>query len=220
MKLVHKDISTQIDFDINPCQQLVIENSKEFLSKTNEMFQQTNGTNGNFVLSSNNTEIDLSKNSLFIFDYYNNLLNTKKAINAINNKAVEILKHEDFIEDFAMLNSVMLKINARISEQFNCPLTYLEGIDFANFVKISSYKAINTENIIENILTYIQICCETQNIMLVTFVNLSSILTAEEIKNLAKQLNYMQISLLLIESHKKYLLETFNTIIDEDLCII
>lgn len=221
MKLVHPDIARQIDFNHQFCYSLIIENSHEFFSKTNELFLQTNGEEGNYVLSHENQTLNIAKNCLFIFDYYNDLFNNKKIINSINNKVADILKQEDFIDDFAQLNALIAKINAQITYQLDYEVSYIENLDFSDFAKLSNYKIIQDGNLLDNILTYIQINCQNQNITMVIFVNLFSLLSQEDVEKLIKQLNYMQLHILFIDSQQKYILQDCETIIiDNDLCVI
>ena len=221
MKLVHPDIARQIDFKHQFCYSLIIENSHEFFLKTNELFLQSNGEEGNFVLSHENQTLNIAKNCLFIFDYYSDLLNNKKTINSINNKVLDILKQDDYIEDFAQLNTIIAKINAQITEQLDYEVSYIENLDFGDFAKLSNYKVSHGHNLLDNILTFLQINCQNQNITMAVFVNLFSFLSQEEIEMLIKQLRYMQLNVLFIDSQQKYKLKDCETIIiDNDLCVI
>ena len=221
MKLIHPDIARQIDFKNQFCYSLIIENSQEFFSKTNELYSQSNGGEGNFVLSHENQELNIAKSCLFIFDFYNDLLNSKKTITSINNKVSDILKQDDYIEDFAQLNSLIAKINAKVTEQLDYDVSYNENLEFSDFSKLSNYKILRSDNLLENILTYVQINCQNQNISFTIFVNLFSYLSQEEIEKLIKQLHYMQINILFIDSQQKYHLKDCETIIiDNDLCVI
>ncbi len=220
MKLVHSDFLFQIDFEENDCYSLIIENSKEFYNKTNELYCQSNGGDGNFVLS-DNSEISISKNCLYIYDYYGDFLNSKKTISSINKKVVEILKNNDFLQEFNEINKLIFNINDRVIEELDYNVEYIDNFDFETFVKLSNYTIKTDVSLLENLIAYIQIYAQNENKKLLVFINLFSVLEKEEIKLLIKQIRYMQLNILFIDSNQKYKFEDIKTIIiDEDLCII
>lgn len=61
MKIVHPKMFVTIDFSVNNCYSLTIENASEFYDKTRELHNQiNNGYSGNFVMSDLN-EMDIKK---------------------------------------------------------------------------------------------------------------------------------------------------------------
>ena len=220
MKLVHSDFLFQVDFEENDCYSLIIENSKEFYNKTNEFFRQANGDDGNFVLS-DNFEMSISKNCLYVYDYYGDFLNSKKTISSINKKVVEILKNNDFLQEFNEINKLIFNINDKVIEELDYNIEYIDNFDFDTFVKLSNYTIKTDVSLLENLIAYIQIYAQNENKKLLVFVNLFTVLEKEEIKLLIKQIRYMQLNILFIDSNQKYKFEDIKTIIiDEDLCII
>lgn len=220
MKLIHPHFSIQIDFDKNDCYSLVIENSREFYEKTSELFRQSNGDDGNFVLSEN-IELDISKACLYIYDFYSDTLNNKKTITSINKKVIDILKSNDFVCEFNEINKLFININDSVLEQLDYNIEYADNLDYDTFVKFSSYKIKTDNSLLENLLSYIQIFVQNEGKILLIFVNLFSVLEKSEIELLIKQLRYMQLKVLLIDSHQKYKVDDIETIIiDDDLCII
>ena len=64
MILVHKDISNPIKFDEEDINILILENKKNFIDKVNEIIEQVENNEGNFILmNENGEEINISKNS-------------------------------------------------------------------------------------------------------------------------------------------------------------
>ncbi len=221
MKISHINISRQINFSENSCYLLVIENAEEFYSKTKELYLQIVCAEfGNFVLSENKEE-NISKQCLFLYNYYDDIFDSKKVQNLISGKIIEVLKQDDFVKDFADLNSIILKINQKIEEQLSFNLNHNLTVDFSDFVKMSNIKINSEESLLENLLSFIQLNQECKNITTVICVNLTSVLPKEKIELFEKQLRYMQLNLLLIEPEKRYELDGFETIIiDNDLCVI
>lgn len=219
MKIVHVDIARQIDFSVSPNFMLVIENSQEFYRLTQQLFNQVNGEDGDFVLSENNI-LNISNHCLFIYDYFGDILNSKKITNTINNKIIATLKENDFIEDFAKLNTLILQINEKIIEKLDYNIKTSSSVEYENFVKLIQFKPMKSQLLVEDIITYITLNL-TKNIDVVIFVSLSSVLSENQINTLLKDINYMQLNVLLIEPFKKYKLDNCETIIiDEDLCVI
>ena len=222
MKIVHPKMFVTIDFSVNNCYSLTIENTSEFYDKTRELHNQiNNGYSGNFVMSELN-EMDIKKHCLFVYDYYSDILNCKKTTSIVNSTVNEILKHDDFIEDFSVLNSTMLKLNSKIAEQLDYNITFSEDFTFDNFIKFSNYKINFAENdLLNNLLTLIQIACQSSIINTIICVNLMQVVTEQELDAFVKQIKYMQLNLLLIDSCQKYKLKNVeNIIIDNDLCVI
>ena len=216
MKLVHPNLEIQIDFEKNDIYCLTIENAKEFFSFTHQLFLQTLGDDGDFVLSDNEI-LNISKNCAFIYDYYSDILNSKKTMSIAANDVTEILKKDDFVEDFSNLNTIMLKINDKIAEQLSYNVNYIDEIDYATFVKLSSFKIENTNSLVENLLSYIQIIDKK----ILIFINLFNFLSYNDLNLLLKQLRYMEKYCIFINSHQKYkICDSINFIIDEDLCVI
>ena len=220
MKLVHINISRHIDFDINFCYSLIIENSKEFYRLTNELYQQTNGEEGNFVLS-NNDILDISKNCLFIYDYYTNLLSSKKVQNILNNKILQIIQDNDFYKEFSQINKILLDINDKIKETINTNIEYNQEFSNENLLKISNYKITQTNSLIDNIINYIDFYTQNTKINTIIFVGAFTVFEQSTIEMLIKQLKYMQLNVLFIDNYQKYKIDNIETIIiDNDLCVI
>ena len=219
MKLVHVDISRQINFDESMNYALAIENSQEFYRLTAQFVGQCNGEQGDFALYDGQL-IDIAKSCLVFYDYYSDVLSSKKATNAVQTQIVDILKNNDFIEDFSNLNVLIANINEKILEKTDLPISCLDEIDYENFTKMLGYKASKSQSLVDDILSFVQLNM-TGKTKVVAFIGLCDVLSQQQTQSLLKMLNYMQLKVLLIESHIKYKLEQCETVIvDEDLCVI
>ncbi len=217
MKIVHQDIEQKIDFDMFDFYCLTIENAHEFFKLTNQLYSQINGEEGDFVLSKNANILSIAKYCAFVYDYYGDFLNNKKTLNLVNNNVLDIIQNNDFLEDFSKLNAIILKINEKITNELHYAVNYKDDINAQDFVKLSTYKLQYCSNLLENICSFIQVV--DKNIII--FINLYDFLSYDEINDLVKQLKYMQINALFINSHTKYKIDDIkDIIIDEDLCVI
>ena len=220
MKLVHINISRHIDFDINFCYSLIIENSTEFYRLTNELYQQTNGEVGNFVLSDNEI-LDISKNCLFFYDYYTNFLNSKKIQNILNNKITQIIQENDFYKEFSQINKILIDINDKIKENIDINIEYNQEFNSDSLIKSSNYKISQTNTLLENIINYIDFYVQNTKINTIIFVGAFTVFDQSTIEIFIKQLKYMQLNILFIDSYQKYKINNIETIIiDNDLCVI
>lgn len=220
MKLVHPTIEKQIDFNISNCYEMVIENSNEFFKLTSDIINQSNSLEGNFVLSDGKL-LDISKNCLVIYDYYNLNLMTKKISNLINFEVLEILKNGDFIEEFSSINKTLIDVSERVKDKLDFLVETNQEFDYETFTKYSNFKVIKTNVLAYDLQELIAIMQKLSNIKIIILINPNSFFNENEIKSLIKQLSYMQLNILLINNMQKYRLENINRIIiDEDLCEI
>ncbi len=221
MKLVHVNISRHIDFSLNQTYSLIVENPSEFYNLTNQLFEQTNGGEGDFVLSDKTKILDINKTCLFIYDYYGDIFNTKKITNIINNKCTMFLKTNDFLREFSKINSIMLSINEKFVDGFSNNIKFSDNFTYEDFIKISNYKLEKGSNLVENLLDYVTFFVENANVNVLIFVNLFSVLNEEQLNDFVTQLKYMQVNILLIDSNQTHKLKDVETIIiDKDLCVI
>ena len=219
MKLVHKNIDKILNLTCPNL--LIVENSKEFLYLVSQFFQQVNGGEGDWVLSENTQTLQLDKCCLFIYDYLNLNFSGKKIENLINNEALKLLKEGDFISQIFEIKSKMAEINNALLDEIDLPIFSKDEFSYDDFIKVSNY-AINEEiDLPSKIITYIDIFIKLGKIKLVVLVDLFHYLTQQEVELLIKNIQYLDVSVLLIDSQDKYTnLKIEKTIIDDDLCLI
>lgn len=222
MKLVSNRYQQQIDFDFYPVYFLVIENSQEYLKVVEEFYSECNGNDeSQFVLSNNSEIISISKNCLFVHNYFDLDINNKKIINEINNRVEKVLPTNNFVEDFYKLNKLFVEINDKIVDCFDIELEYDTDLTFDKFIKMSSYKIATQSKFVDRLVSYIKMYCALKKTKLIIFVGLSSFLSKNELELFIKELKYLELNCLLIEPSLKYNLENVGRIIiDEDLCEI
>ncbi len=200
MKLVHKNINKQFNFKESNFCHLIIENSKEFYNLTNELYRQcVLQEEGNWVLS-NIEQLDICKNTLFIYDYYQINLNSKKTQNIINNEVLKILKESDYFELLSKINLNLITLNENVLENINLPIQFNSEFCFEDFIKFSNYTVKEETGFLQKILCYIDLFLKLKNIKLVIFVNLLSVVSQQELVELLKQLSYMQLPVFFISS--------------------
>lgn len=222
MKLVNNRYQQHIDFSIYPAYFLVLENSQEFLKVTEEIYAECEGREeSQFVLSENMEILNISKNCLLIHNYFDLDINNKKIINEINNRVLNYISKQDFVQEFCELNKILIDLNDKIVENFDFKLEYDADFTYDKFVKISNYKIESQNNFVDKLLSFIKIYTALKKTKLIIFVGLSLYLSKNELEIFIKELNYLELKCLLIEPRLKYNLENAgHIIIDEDLCEI
>lgn len=204
MKLVHKNINKQFDFKTNLFCHLIVENPKEFFMLTKELHSQTElGEPGDWVLSDSEI-LDVSKNCLFIYDYYQLNFNSKKIQNIINSSVLNILKHNDYYKEFSKINLELIELNQKVLENIELPIQYNNDFNFEDFVKFSNYTIGEETNFLQKIISFIDIYSKLKSIKLIIFINLFLVLSKEEINLLIKQLKYQNLSAFFITSGNSY----------------
>lgn len=222
MKLVNNRYEEQFDFDNSFAWSLIVENSKEYLKVVEELYNECFlGEESEFVLSNNSEILDISKNCLFLHNYFDLDLNNKKIISEINSQVSDVFKSKDFIDDFYKLNSLFVSINDKIIDNFDFKLEYDSDLTYDKFIKLAGFKIASESRFVERLMSYIKIYTSLKKTKLVVFVGLSGYLSLDELMQFLKELNYLNLKCLLIESHQKYNLDFVKrVIIDDDLCEI
>ena len=86
MKFVHGDLSGEIVNEQKECVEWIIEAPELFAKYVGELYRQINKSEGKFVLSENNKEIDIAKHSEIIINPLSVEINNKKILrNFISN---------------------------------------------------------------------------------------------------------------------------------------
>lgn len=223
MKLVYPDYKNQIIFQEGCTNLWIIENQKEFRRLIHELYAQTQGEDGRFVLSEENDILNVKKTMQCILVPFDLELNNKKILEAIYTKLKNnIMESSLFLSQNEMLGKVFQFLE-EIIEQADYPLTYNEDIDIKSIFKLVNLKLDSSaESMPEQLYEYIRLHQQILGIKVFVFVNLRTYLTDEELEDLLRYLEYYKASILLIESQdrgekfkgeKKY-------IIDKDLCEI
>ncbi len=220
MKLVHPNISRHIDFEKAENYQLVIENANEFYKLTKEIISQCNGENGEWVLSET-FPIELNKNALIMYNFYDLSCNNKKTENLLKTQILKLANEVDFIETLSNINKALIDLNDLIVENIDFNIETKSEYSFEELLKFVKYSFLEEENLLEKIVSYINVHSKLSKIKLVIFIGLSAYLNEEEIKSLTKDIAYKDLRVLFIESKERQKLEDeIKIIIYKDLCEI
>ena len=221
MKLQHFDIDYCFNFeqDIH-IYSLIVDNPSLYFKVCNELINFDKLDEVSWVLAHDAQEVKLD-NILCIHDFFELNLNNKKVESLIDAKILQILKEQDFLQEFSQLNNLLIKINNQALAEMDLPIKSTDEVTYENFVKLSDYKINEEIDLCNKIITYIDLFIKLKNVKVVVLVSCFNILTYEQIQQIIKQLQYMGINVLFINSVDKYNFKDVpKIIIDKDLCLI
>lgn len=224
MKLVHPNFTLPIIAeDSCMCHEWIIELPELFSKYVQELFGQINGSEGNFILSSDEKEMDISKTMEIIINPLSININDKKVINKLYSELSQTaFDSENYLYTQSILADIQ-KYCLCLEQSSNYMLEMDSEIDITALFKALNIKLeIFADNFFEMINQYIKIVAELLKKKIVVFINVSSYLSKKQLEELLKNAAYNEIVLLLIENHQKdyFLKDTRCIIIDKDGCEI
>ncbi len=223
MMLAHPMFSKIIDFKNEMINILIIENQKFLTQLIEDIINQINGENGDFVLSEDFIPLDMQKHLEIIIDFFNLDINNKKVLTAIYNKIKKIAyDDENYIKTENFKTEAFNYIETLIN-QTEYPLILDVQFDISGLLKLFDVKIeINSNTFLEKIIDYMSVLYEFLNRKCIVFVNLMSYLDISEIELLYKEIQYKKYNVLFIENSFKTKIGEYENIyiIDEDMCEI
>lgn len=224
MILIHKDIFNPIKFDEENINILILENKIFFINKVNEIIDQVDNNNGNFILmTEKGEELNFSKNCNVVTDLFCLNFDSKKIKTVILNELKNIASSENYFTKIKNLEENIRELMLEIIYNCDYELELTEEFDISKLFKIYDISiSKNYSNMVEKFISYVDILTDVLKIKLVFCVNILNFF--EEVDRieiykyiLAKKKNVIFIennySYEKIEYEKKY-------IIDKDFCEI
>lgn len=201
---------------------VVIENPEIMRTYISDLIKQSDGEDGSFVLSENNSELDISKN----MDILSNVLAFETVDKSVTSKVNTLLKNfmvgENMFERTAILKTQIENYAIQLSEEFPYSLSYDE-LDISNLIKLMGIKpAVSYDSITEKISERMKLLHDICNISIFIIVNAFSFLTTKEINELIEDSNLEKHHLIFIDSLNPSVENSPLTkiIIDSDGCEI
>lgn len=223
MKLIHPSLGKQIIFSENKINVLTIENRTFYTNFIKELSEQIESTIGNFVLSRDNKELNLSKEFDLLIDLFHLDLNNKKHLSKIYGHLKEIAYDEENYKKTMEFNKDLINYIDDIIFKYDLPLEYEPDLDLTGLLKIIGLNIeLTNSELLNQLIQYIKVSFNLGGISCFVFVNLKDFLTFEEIAEFYKFASYSKIHILLLESSCKDLKHDCEEhyVIDEDLCEI
>jgi len=220
MKLVYPGIETHIILEQGKPTFLILENAKLFREVVQDIFNQVNGIEGKAVLSDEDEIIPLNKQIDLILDLFSLNCNSHKMLSKLQGELAQVAVGEELYKDTSDILSKLQMYAGTLADNAKYPLKFNEEMGIVELVKLLNFKFdLQDESILEKIVSYMVVSKEYLKIDTFIFINLQSVITSEELKELFKQIAYEKITILLIESFSRdKIMDENRIVIDNDLC--
>lgn len=216
MIFTHYLFSSPIDFSDNIINRLVVENSSFLGQLIEELSNQINGSDGRFILSDHNMELELSRKMVLIIDPFSLDFSCKDIVSNLQKVIANNLESEDnYLETRALYTSLIdYVINKAIDVELNVDV---DEITSQSLLKCISLGVIVPDNIVEKVCEYSRLICVYGGKQIIVLVNFDQFVSGEGYSDFIHQVNYYNIPILLIETTVK--LDNIPCkVLDHDLC--
>ena len=222
MKLVHPLLEAPVEFAENIVNVLVVENQRVFSGMVSELLLQSEGSEGQFVMSHGARRLSFEKDAELILSPFLLDVNQKKIVAKLHAKLKNTAVEADFYMKSLDISSRIAEYIEAISQTVDYPLVYSETDALGLFKLVDLRLEENHATLTERILDYITAAQEFLSVSFFVFVNLRSFLGSEELKSLYQSAIYRKIHFLLLENTQREKVSDCERtyILDYDLCSI
>lgn len=221
MKLVEREYGIEVDIKENIVSIIVLEDVKLRLTLINELFSQTSGKEGNWLLFENDKSFDLGKKVELILEPLTLTLNNKKVKTKLYQDIKTIAQDYCFSQGLEV-HSQICNYLENMLDKLPYPIKYDEDWDVSEILKAYNVELVEEyDNIFEKLYNYIKLVNTVCGTDIFIMVNIKQYLTDEQITELYKMAAYGKIQLVLIEfstNNKRDCEELY--ILDNDDCVI
>lgn len=221
MKLVNAEYGLDIDFKENEVYVVIIEHPIILSEIIDEIYRQSNGGDGNFVISENDKLLTFNKEIALILEPFTINCNDKRILTRLYQE-LKTQVDEYMSEETMNLNSIIYDYLDKATLKVPYLTTYKLDFDIAGLFKLLDVELeCIEESLFEKIINYVKAITQLCGFKYVIFLNLKNFLTINELKSLYEFAFYNKISLILLESSLHTIVQGEKTcIIDKDRCLI
>lgn len=221
MKLTYPEYDLELELQENKISVLVVENHAVLTELVQELYRQSNGSEGKFVLSEENKMLQFDKCVNLMTDMFSLNCNERKIISKLYQE-MEELAFENLLQEGMEVSREISSYMEKMCEQVPYQLCYGAQIMPSMLMKMLDLKfETETETLLERVIEYLGIVNKIFKYKINIFVHLKLFLTAEELQNLYEYAFYNKIPLLLVEGVAgEQLYQEETIVIDVDKCTI
>lgn len=221
MKLVEREYGIEVDIKENIVSIIVLEDVKLRLPLINELFSQTSGKEGNWLLFENDKSFDLGKKVELILEPLTLTLNNKKVKTKLY-QDIKTIAQDYCFSQWLEVHSQICNYLENMLDKLPYPIKYDEDWDVSEILKAYNVELVEEyDNIFEKLYNYIKLVNTVCGTEIFVMVNIKQYLTDDQITELYKMAAYGKIQLVLIEfsiNNKRDCEELY--ILDNDDCVI
>ena len=216
MILSHYLLSKNMDFDISPVWQLVVENPDHLGKLVSEMNDQIRGLDGRFVLSSKGGIIELHRYAIISVGPFDANPNRKEILNGFTQTLTDFALSEDHYvhtsELLCDLRSYLCNLAAEIETEFE-----LTEPTASSIIKSLEFRFSENLNLDERIYDFIRLVGRYTKYRLIVLVNISDFMSEEKYRELLRNIAYLQTPVLVMDG--RFIDAAYPAVImDSDLC--
>ena len=221
MKLIYKAYNLGMALSENQITVLSVENPKAYSSILCDIWNQTQGGEGGFILSKEGELRNIAKEVDCIFNPFALDFNGKRVINRLYQELQEQANTALMNESISLNGSIVAYLD-ELSRQVPYALEYDLDFDIVGLMKLYNVKMeCFGECLLEKIVEYLRVMSHVCGMKNYVFVGLKQCLTVEELKQLYEFVFCEKINLIIIEYiHSAPISGEKGWILDRDLCII
>lgn len=221
MRFIHGEYDLDLVLEENLVEVIVVENGRVLYRLVHELYMQSQGEDGYFVLSTGDKIHKLSRSMAVVLEPFTLNCNEKRIISKLYQE-LENMGTNEFAEEAGHTCAEFIKYIDKLCMQVPYPITYNLNFETKALLKLFEVRMEEqSESILDNLIEYLQILKQLCNIEVVSFLNLKSFLSKLELEGLYEYAFYSKIQLVLWESVMQQKLDQERiTIIDQDCCII
>ena len=202
MILSHYLFNSPIDFDDFRIHRLVFENPADMGAIVNELREQTKGFEGRFILYESGKEIDCSRALELVVDPFSVDLNSKEILAGFHKVVSKELETGDDYLDYREAICDLLRVVSMVSSEVESNAT-MEDLSTQSIIKSVSLGITEENDLCARICEYTRLVSRYTGKMLIVMVNVASFMSTESYNDCIRQLSYLQVPVLLIESSSK-----------------
>lgn len=219
MKLVYPTIQSHIEIDTTAINSVVVENPAYYYELIKNLKLQSEGENGNWILSHNDSPISINKNVEFIIDFIEFDINKKTILTKVLNALEKTANDEQHLDTTMQLLASIEKYIFLLNEDYDINLE-CDKITVPQLLKAAGISIhVESDRLIEILYSYMQLIREFVQDKLFIFVNLRNFISENDFKIFTDTIIGHEFMVLFFENKEYPLICKENRlIIDGDLC--
>lgn len=221
MKLVYPEYQLEVSLKENQITILTIENPRAYARVLSDLWNQTQGAEGGFILSECEKILSISRELECIFNPFALDCNDKKVIHKLYQELKEQAEENLLLETTEINREIILYLQ-KLLVQVPYALNYEVDLELPALLKIYDVKvdSIGT-GMLEKLVEYMKVLNQICHMRIFVFVGLKQYLTREELEKLYEFVFYEKIILCIVEAVQTPRINgEKNWLLDKDLCII
>lgn len=221
MRLIHSEYGIDMEICENEVNLLCIERKTSFTVLIQEMLDQKNGKDGQFILSEKDKIINIAKEVEVIINPFVLDCNEKRVQQKLYQEVYEQAV-SNYLPETTELNAEIISYLEKITLSVPYDIIFDLEENIQGMLKIYGVRIEQqTSSLLEKITDYLKILVRMCRIKIFIFVNLKTYLDPEDLKKLYEFAFYEKLNIILIENQ---VIEKINCekvcILDKDMCII